>query len=346
MVNEKPLVSVIVPIYNTEKYIHKCLDSLINQTYKNLDIILVNDGSLDKAGDIAEEYSKIDNRVRVIHKKNGGASSARNEGLEIVKGEFTCFIDSDDWLDSDAINKLVTKALKEKSDIVMPDRFNKILLNGKVREELLFQNFEGTKSIEDFVIDIIVAKGRAWRVSSVLYRTAIIQKKIVRFPVGYTAEDVVFNLEYLSNASKLSILKASTLNVNKRVNSVTASYRDDYPETSLFIDEKIEEFIKLNVMNRDRADIAKDSLLRRNIIIFITLEMSKKNNKTYKERSHRINSVLNMTRVKDAFNRKEYIQPYWNSKLKIYYSTLMDWLIRNNYKAMSILVSKICNSFV
>ncbi|MGD6802083.1 glycosyltransferase family 2 protein [Rossellomorea aquimaris] len=346
MISESPLVSVIVPVYNTEHYIRKCIDSLVNQSYKNLNIIIVNDGTPDKAGEIAEEYSQIDKRVKVIHKKNGGASSARNVGLEMAKGEYICFIDSDDWLNSDAINNLVTKAIEEKSDVVMPDRFNKVLLNGKTREELLFPHYEEVQSVEDFVIDIIVAKGRAWRVSSVLYKTDIIKNNNVKFPVGYTAEDVIFNLEFLSNASKFSVLKEPTLNVNKRVNSVTASYRSDLPEIALFIDAKVENFISLNVVNRDKAVIAKDSLLRRNIIMFITLEMSNKNNKTYAERSKCIYSVLNMTRVNEAFKRKEYIQPYWNSKFKIYYAGFMDCLLRNNFKATSIFFSRICNSFI
>lgn len=96
---ENDLISVIVPIYNVEKYLQECLDSIINQTYKNLEIILVDDGSTDNSGIICNEYAKKDNRIKVIHKKNGGLSSARNAGMdECSVGGYITFVDSDDWL--------------------------------------------------------------------------------------------------------------------------------------------------------------------------------------------------------------------------------------------------------
>ena len=93
---ENDLVSIVVPIYNVEKYLKKCIDSIINQTYKNIEIILVDDGSTDNCGKICDEYTKTDNRIVVIHKKNGGLSDARNAGLDIAKGKYIAFVDSDD----------------------------------------------------------------------------------------------------------------------------------------------------------------------------------------------------------------------------------------------------------
>ena len=94
------LISVVVPIYNVEKYLQKCIDSILAQTYRHLEIILVDDGSPDNCGAICDNYAQEDGRVLVIHKKNGGLSSARNAGLEIAKGELIVFIDSDDWIDA------------------------------------------------------------------------------------------------------------------------------------------------------------------------------------------------------------------------------------------------------
>ena len=93
------LITVIIPVYNVEKYLKECLESIINQTYKNLEIILIDDGSTDASGEICDEYSKRDNRIRVVHKANGGLSSARNLGLDIANGEYVTFIDSDDYID-------------------------------------------------------------------------------------------------------------------------------------------------------------------------------------------------------------------------------------------------------
>ena len=104
--NENPKISVILPVYNVEKYLRQCLDSVINQTYKNLEIILVNDGSTDNSGKICEEYALNDERIKVIHKENGGISSARNAAIDIAKGQYITFIDSDDDVELDYIDYL------------------------------------------------------------------------------------------------------------------------------------------------------------------------------------------------------------------------------------------------
>ena len=90
------LVSVIVPVYNVESYLEECIESIINQSYENLDIILIDDGSTDNCGQICDKYAELDKRVTVIHKTNGGISSARNSGIEVAKGDYFCFVDSDD----------------------------------------------------------------------------------------------------------------------------------------------------------------------------------------------------------------------------------------------------------
>ena len=105
--SEPPKVSIIVPIYNVEQYLRRCIDSLLAQTYTNIEIVLVDDGSPDNCGDICDEYAQTDTRIKVIHKKNCGLSAARNSGIEAVSGEWVTFIDSDDWLETDAIECLM-----------------------------------------------------------------------------------------------------------------------------------------------------------------------------------------------------------------------------------------------
>ena len=99
--NEAPLISVIVPVYNVEKYLAKCIDSIIAQTYTNLEILLVDDGATDSSGAICDEYAQKESRIRVIHKENGGLSDARNRGIAEARGEYLGFIDSDDYIDVD-----------------------------------------------------------------------------------------------------------------------------------------------------------------------------------------------------------------------------------------------------
>ncbi len=113
-----PLISVIVPVYNLEKYLVRCIESIIGQTYKNLEIILIDDGSTDTSGQIIDEFKKKDNRIKVIHKENGGESSARNTGLRMATGEYIAFCDCDDWMDLDMYETLAWELNQENIDMV------------------------------------------------------------------------------------------------------------------------------------------------------------------------------------------------------------------------------------
>ena len=115
---EKLKVSIIIPIYNAEKYLEKCLDSVVGQTYANLEIIMIDDGSTDSSYSICQCYAEHDDRIKLIHQKNAGISAVRNKGLELSTGDYIFFIDSDDWIDADTISVLVDIAIKEDADMV------------------------------------------------------------------------------------------------------------------------------------------------------------------------------------------------------------------------------------
>ena len=137
------LISVIVPVYNVEKYLNRCVDSIINQTYSNLEIILINDGSTDTSGKICDEYKKRDNRIHVIHQKNGGLSAARNAGIVIANGNYFIFVDSDDLIHPQCIEILYKVIKNDCSDIVIGnyekfDDFNKIDL--KVNDDIKYKS--------------------------------------------------------------------------------------------------------------------------------------------------------------------------------------------------------------
>ncbi len=112
-----PLISVIVPVYKTEQYLKRCVDSILSQTYKNLEIILVDDGSPDNSGALCDELAKNDSRIRVVHKENGGLSSARNAGLDVMAGDFVGFVDSDDWIEAEMYQTLYTRMIDENAQI-------------------------------------------------------------------------------------------------------------------------------------------------------------------------------------------------------------------------------------
>lgn len=125
------MISIIVPIYNVEKYLPKCIESIINQTYTDLEILLIDDGSTDNSGLICDKYASIDNRIRVIHKKNGGLSDARNVGLDICKGKYISFIDSDDYIELTMYEKMIKIMINQKVDIVSCN-YNHIYNNNKI----------------------------------------------------------------------------------------------------------------------------------------------------------------------------------------------------------------------
>ena len=135
-IEDKPLVSVIVPVYRAEKYIRQCVDSLLGQSYRNIEVILVDDGSPDRSGAICDEYAARDSRVKVIHQPNGGVSVARQTGMDNATGEYTIHADPDDWVESTMIEELVAKALEEDADMVICD----YIVENKRKSSVVRQN--------------------------------------------------------------------------------------------------------------------------------------------------------------------------------------------------------------
>ena len=118
-----PKVSIIVPVYKAEKYLNRCIDSILAQTFTDFELLLIDDGSPDRSGEICDEYAKKDSRIRVIHKENGGVSSARQRGLDESVGEYTMHADPDDWVEPEMLDELYKKAKEEDADMVICDFF-------------------------------------------------------------------------------------------------------------------------------------------------------------------------------------------------------------------------------
>lgn len=117
----RPIISIIVPVYNTEKYLDKCIQSVLAQTYTNWELLLIDDGSTDSSGAICDKYAAEDNRIRVFHKENGGVSSARNLGLDNAQGEWISFVDADDWIENSMLHDAYQKAMDENAEIIFTD---------------------------------------------------------------------------------------------------------------------------------------------------------------------------------------------------------------------------------
>lgn len=203
------MISVIIPVYNCETYISRCVDSVLNQSYRDFELILVDDGSTDSSGALCDGFLQRDKRVLVIHKKNGGASSARNAGLDLATGEYIAFIDADDWVDANYLDTLIapTKMNQMIDIIVMPWKKEEEFKN-KV-SIVKYQEEECNLKKEMACLQLLqIEAWRGWSVHSKLYRATLFQG--LRFcqdlPVG---EDLIINLELFYRASHVYYIPQS-----------------------------------------------------------------------------------------------------------------------------------------
>jgi glycosyltransferase involved in cell wall biosynthesis len=209
MSNKK--VSIVVPIYNVEKYLHSCIDSILNQTMRDVEVILVDDGSSDNCGRICDEYSLIDSRVKVIHKKNGGLSEARNFGIREAQGEYLLIVDSDDWCESNMVEELYDCMIKNKTDVVVCG----YEINYTSNDFVLCKNFEGDTSFlgKDNIADAIYkldTLGMFNVVWNKFYKTEIIKKNNLMFEKdGMPGEDLIFNCEYFKYIDSIGFISRS-----------------------------------------------------------------------------------------------------------------------------------------
>lgn len=211
------LISVIVPVYNVEKYLRRCVDSLLKQTYTNIEIILIDDGSLDRCGCICDEYSEKNVGVRVIHKQNGGLSDARNTGINIAKGKYIYFLDSDDWIHEQCLERLYKLLILTDSDIAV---CNYIKLNvepaaAQVLQETFYEftNLEALKQMLGRLSDqMVISCGK-------LYKKFLFDQ--IRFPFGRIHEDEFITYKLILKARKVVYTTAQLLYYWQRNDSIT-----------------------------------------------------------------------------------------------------------------------------
>ena len=191
---DTPKISIIVPVYKVEKYLHRCLDSIVKQTFTDWECILVDDGSPDNSGNICDEYAEKDKRFRVLHNENAGVSTARNNGLDEAKGEYVTFVDSDDWIKKEMLEELYNAAIDRKAEMVVSG----LILTDGNNFEREFKARNGWLNIpKDFYPCI---QGSC---SKLFLKTVLSQYKI-KFPVGITiAEDLYFVFQVCINSKRI-----------------------------------------------------------------------------------------------------------------------------------------------
>lgn len=207
-------VSIIIPVYNAEKYLRQCLDSVVNQTLKDIEIICVNDGSPDNSLEILQEYAKKDDRIKIINKVNGGVSSARNVGLEVAQGEFIGFVDSDDYIDLNYYENLYNRAKVTCSDIVVAeyiyrfrDKKKKVFL--KVDKSVVTTNVK--EKFECLYLPDFCYLGNK------IYKRDFLE---VRFPEGVTYEDIYFTTHVLAQDGRMAVAENATYYYRNNADSI------------------------------------------------------------------------------------------------------------------------------
>lgn len=259
-----PKVSIIVPIYNVEKYLGRCMNSLLMQTLKDIEIIMVDDASPDNCPKMCDEYAKKDNRVKVIHKKNAGLGFARNSGIDIACGEYIAFVDSDDYVTLDAYEKLYNAAVRNKADCVFAGIQTETAVgiwNKEIevkKETLLTQD-----GIREYLFDMIatlpgnkIERLHSMSVWHSIYKKSIIDQYGMRFlsERELVSEDIPFQIDFFLKSKKMVLLPFAMYYYCLNGTSLTATFKP----------EKFERFIKLRSCQIEKLGKSNETMLRIN----------------------------------------------------------------------------------
>lgn len=238
---KKPLISIIIPVYNVEQYLDYCMQSVLEQSYKNIEIILVDDGSVDSSGEMCDMYAKMDERVKVLHKKNGGLSSARNAGMEIIKGEYFSFLDSDDYIRSDYISKMYKYIVNDKSDMVICS-VKKVIGNEDYR---IIQK----DSSEHFLFEKEVIKYKMLSRQVPMYAPSKLYKAKLaiktKFPEGRLYEDIPTIWNVVKDVNKVTYTNDEIYFYRQRLDSiVNTKYKHERMDQLYFSEDILKEISK------------------------------------------------------------------------------------------------------
>ena len=241
--DNKFLISIIVPVYNVEQYLPKCLDSIINQTYKNLEIILIDDGSTDKSGKICDKYKNEDKRIKVIHKINTGVSAARNDGIDIAQGTYITFVDSDDWIEEDYINLATACLTKYQPDILINNykRCNKDNSNSMNMDPIFFYSQEA-------LFEMVRKKYFNWSPVATFYSTKICKSIKFDSNINY-GEDLLFKYNFIKNSKNILYVPLKKYFYINRKSSACNGYAIDKKMDDLYVMEYIMEKEKNKIGN-------------------------------------------------------------------------------------------------
>lgn len=214
--NEK--ISIIIPVYKVEDYLKECLDSIVKQTYQNLEIILVDDGSPDKCGEICDMYAEKDSRIKVLHKKNAGVARARNDGIELATGAYISFIDSDDWIAENAYEIMHQSLKAQDADCVVGGCLTVLDKDGELVPKYTKRRAVGCISAQEAMKGVLLNGSAVW---NRLFKREVFRE--IRFPLDRINDDEVVALHAYAECKKIVFLDTDTYFYRIRQNSITTS---------------------------------------------------------------------------------------------------------------------------
>jgi len=248
-------ISVIVPIYNASKSLNKCIESIRNQTYNNIEIILIDDGSKDNSFEICNSYTELDSRIIVIHQENQGVSVARNNGLKKSTGDFIIFVDSDDFLDEKACEIMLKEIIDNNCDISISNK--DFYIGDKILKNILYKEnhfLREEKEKELFILDLMTpyfdekmndVKYLSCGVTAKIFKSEIIKNNNIYFQENCRfGEDVIFNLYCFQHAKKISYINADTYHFCVNNDSSTHKFRNDWIDSHIIFMNCIDDFIR------------------------------------------------------------------------------------------------------
>lgn len=302
----QPKVSVVIPCYNVEKYICQCLDSVINQTLKDMEIICINDGSKDNTGKILDEYKIKDKRIKVIHKENEGVHVARNMGIDLAQGEYLSFLDSDDFFELDMLEKMYYQAIKENADIcICGCSYYK---NGENIEKFYpltekpFSDISSFSIKDSFYADSIFQTTAGWPWDKI-YKTNFIRKNAIVFPNCPPSEDLVFVRTALFLASKITHI--NDICVHYRLHPTSISHSSSKKQENFYI--AVIELVKILERN-NLFECVRKSFIKW-VVPFCMWHLSILKNKNWRK-----TAIQNVKRLNTRFQILSYPPEFFPDK--------------------------------
>ena len=314
-----PLVSIIIPIYKVEQYLRCCLDSVINQTYTNLEIILVDDGSPDNCPQICDEYAAKDSRIITIHKENGGLSDARNAGLAICKGEYIFFIDSDDFVTKNCIETFLIEARKKDYDVIMAQHTATYTENDEAKQTISEEISTNLQIVKAFSKNAFTPC--AW---NKLYKANFIKSNHLSFFKGILFEDQLWSLHWITQASNICLIPHVTYIYNTRTTSIMNSCKKDMTQSLISWKTILNEYNK-NLSNSNLPpQLAYNILIQK---IEEALNIAKKNFFLFRNFYNQIQSDLPIQKIYGQYKTDSYIKNILYSSVRFFPSLLFQILI-------------------